>query len=253
VLLCLILPPILSSQASLTVAVRAALAASAIPPVDRQAIEARIAARPARFDSLLRAALADDAADPMLLALVDKKVLLPESYVPPDLMPLDDSGIAVTYAGHKLRAAARRALLVMAKAARKDGIELVVGSAYRSYAYQKQVFAREVQLYGEEQAERESAHPGASQHQLGLALDFSPIDDVFAETKASRWLSLHARAYGFSLSYPKGGEAVTGYRWESWHYRFIGIAAAALEGEFFGGMQQYLIEFLEAYRGDRKQ
>jgi len=238
----------MSAQTPTMPAVRAALSASVIPEAARQAIESRIDAKPERFQELLSAALVDASGDPMLLERVDKTKGLAADYVPADLVPLDGSGISVSRSGHELRAPARAALLDMARAARRDGVDLVVGSAYRSYEYQRQVFAREVQLYGRTQAERESAQPGASQHQLGMVVDFSPIDDAFATTKGSRWLVAHARAFGFSLSYPKGFEAVTGYRPESWHYRFIGKAAAALEGEFFGGVQQYLVEFFEAYR-----
>ena len=78
-------------------------------------------------------------------------------------------------------------------------------------------------------------------------MDFGPISEAFARTKASRWLTANARRFGFSLSYPKGLTAVTGYEWESWHYRYIGKAAAALEGEFFGGVQEYLVLFLERF------
>ena len=67
-----------------------------------------------------------------------------------------------------------------------------------------------------------------------------------AETRASRWLVANAARFGFSLSYPKGLDAVTGYKWESWHYRYIGAAACALQAEYFGGIQQYLMLFLEA-------
>ncbi|MDA8426373.1 MAG: M15 family metallopeptidase [Treponema sp.] len=225
-----------------------ALAAAGIPGKVRREIEARIEKRGERFRELLSAALADAAADPWLLARVDKTKGLSKDYVPADLVHLDGTGISVSRRGHELREPAYRALLAMEHAARRDGVDLMVGSAYRSYAYQAGVFAREVRDYGRVQAERESAHPGSSQHQLGLAIDFAPIDDSFAATRASRWLREHARAFGFSLSYPKGYEAITGYRPESWHYRYIGTAAAALEGEYFGGVQQYLIEFFEAYR-----
>jgi D-alanyl-D-alanine carboxypeptidase len=134
----------------------------------------------------------------------------------------------------------------MDSAARSDGVTLLVASTYRSYAYQAEVWDRSVKEDGLAQTEASVARPGHSQHQLGTALDFGPISDAFAETKASLWLTANARRFGFSLSYPKGMTGVTGYRWESWHYRYIGKAAAALEGEYFGGVQQYLLMFLEA-------
>jgi D-alanyl-D-alanine carboxypeptidase len=74
--------------------------------------------------------------------------------------------------------------------------------------------------------------PGHSQHQLGTAIDFTneAIDYVlgwpFADTSAGRWLLEHAHEYGFVQAYPKGGEAETGYQWEPWHYRYIGVENA---------------------------
>jgi len=145
-----------------------------------------------------------------------------------------------------LRKPAYNALVAMANAAKKDGITLVISSAYRSYAYQKKVFEENVKEMGQAEAARVSALPGQSQHQLGTVVDFGLIDDTFAETAAARWLSEHAAIYGFSLSFPKDAEDITGYKWESWHYRYISPAAARMQEQFFLGMQQYLIEFLSA-------
>ena len=133
----------------------------------------------------------------------------------------------------------------MDAAARLDGTNLVVASSYRSYDYQVEVWNRTVKSDGLAATEASVAPPGHSQHQLGTAVDFGPISEAFAQTKASRWLATNARRFGFSLSYPKGLTAITGYEWESWHYRYIGKAAAALEGEFFGGIQEYVLLFLE--------
>ncbi len=104
---------------------------------------------------------------------------------------------------------------------------------------------------GEAAADRESARAGQSQHQLGLAVDFGSIDDSFAETAAAAWLAVNASRRGWSLSYPKGLETVTGYRWESWHYRYLGTAAAALERKRFVGVQQYALAFLEEWNRGR--
>lgn len=136
----------------------------------------------------------------------------------------------------------------MAAAARADGVTLVVSSTYRSWDYQKKVYERNVRELGREAADRESAMPGASQHQLGTAVDFGSITDAFAETKAGLWLVENAYAYGWSLSFPDGYEAVTGFRWESWHYRYVGIEAASLQREWFGDVQQYMIEFVDAWK-----
>ena len=118
-----------------------------------------------------------------------------------------------------LRNATLRALEEMSAAARAEGVTLLVSSTYRSYEYQTEVFGRNVREMGRAEAEMVSAMPGHSQHQLGTAIDFGSITDAFAETKASRWLANNARRFGFSLSFPKGLTEVTGYKWESWHYR----------------------------------
>jgi D-alanyl-D-alanine carboxypeptidase len=225
----------------------AAVAAS-LPKAVAADVLARIKAAPERFLSLLEEADKESKEVPDLLRRVDKTVALPDSYVPTDLASLDGTGLSVARKGLSLRKEALQALLLMARAAKADGVTLVASSTYRSYEYQVEVFARTArEMGGEAAADRVSARPGHSQHQLGMALDFGSIDDSFAETKASRWLTANARRFGFSLSYPKGLEPVTGYAWESWHYRYIGKPAAALEGEYFGGVQQYLILFFQAF------
>jgi D-alanyl-D-alanine carboxypeptidase len=135
----------------------------------------------------------------------------------------------------------------MAAAARRDGITLVVSSAYRSYDYQVGVYNRIVREMGQEAADRESARPGHSQHQTGLAADFGSIDDSFALTAAGRWMAANAPRFGWSLSFPDGYESVTGYRWESWHFRYVGKDLATLIDRYFNGIQQYALRFLYEY------
>ena len=91
------------------------------------------------------------------------------------------------------------------------------------------IYERNVREMGKEAADRESAAPGTSQHQLGVAIDFGSISDDFATTKAGLWMEQNAHLFGFSLSYPQGYESVTGYRWESWHYRYIGFLATEFQ------------------------
>jgi D-alanyl-D-alanine carboxypeptidase len=102
-----------------------------------------------------------------------------------------------------------------------------------------------VSKYGQEETDRFSAGPGTSQHQLGTSIDFGSITPEFGDTEAGRWLYEHAWEYGFSLSYPEGYEDVTGYMFEIWHYRYITPTGTRLEREFFGGIQQYMTEFLQ--------
>jgi zinc D-Ala-D-Ala carboxypeptidase len=222
---------------------------AALPAEAARAARARIEAASARFDELLAAAAADSAADPMLLYLVDKERALSEGYEPSDLVGLDGTGLSVGKAGQRLRRPAFEAMKAMDAAARAEGVTLLVSSAYRSYAYQVEVFARNVKESGREAALMVSAEPGHSQHQLGTAIDFGSITDAFARTAASKWLERNAVRFGFSLSFPKGMTSITGYSWESWHYRYAGKAAAAMAEEYFGGLQRYTLMFLEKYRG----
>jgi D-alanyl-D-alanine carboxypeptidase len=138
----------------------------------------------------------------------------------------------------------------MSTRARLDGVVLDLSSGYRSYDYQDALFKRHVRELGLEQATRESAEPGKSQHQLGTTIDFGSITPAFARTDAGRWLSENAWRYGFSLSYPRGFEEITGYMYESWHFRYLGRDATLLEREFFGGIQQTMLVFLDQNRAE---
>ena len=187
--------------------------------------------------------------DPYTFILVDKQHALPLDYEPDDLVPLRAGGaFRVTRDGMTLRRMAAASLQEMAAAAAADGVVLTVGSAYRSAAHQAQTFEHWVRVLGREEAERVSARPGHSQHQLGLVVDFYPINDSFADTPASRWLERNASRFGWSLSYPDGYEHITGYRWESWHYRYVGRDLAAFIDKYFEGIQQFALQFIRVWQ-----
>lgn len=168
-----------------------------------------------------------------LLRLVDKEVALPSDYVPSELVnvdPIDASpGAAMML---KLRRDAADAMHQMLVQARLSGLSIVAQSAYRSYDDQSRVYQAEVQAYGQAQADRESARPGHSEHQLGVAVDFSSkrlnydLNDSFAATAEGKWLQQNAAQYGFVLSYPQGKEEITEYTYEPWHFRYVGPGAA---------------------------
>jgi D-alanyl-D-alanine carboxypeptidase len=223
----------------------AAVFADAAIPVDTARRISEAAASPAFILDLLICLEGDR----YLRALVDKLHPLPAGYEPDDLVELRPAAgsYQVNRPGLTLRAAAADALGEMAAAARLEGITLAASSAYRSYHYQVEVYNRIVREMGQEAADRESARPGFSQHQTGLALDFGSIDDSFAETAAGRWMAANASRFGWSLSFPKGYEALTGYRWESWHYRYVGKELAAFIDNYFGGIQQYALRFLHEW------
>jgi D-alanyl-D-alanine carboxypeptidase len=201
---------------------------------------------PEEFLRDVQAVLAADTDD--LLRLVDKQHALPDGYAPADIVRLvKNSAYGISRGDLSLRACAEKALTAMALAAQKDGAYLTASSSYRTYEYQVEVYERNVRLSGRETADRESAQPGKSQHQLGTVIDFGSITDEYAQTTAGKWLLAHAGEYGWSLSFPDGYEDVTGYRWECWHYRYIGVEAARFQQKWFSDIQQFMLEFIYAW------
>ena len=187
--------------------------------------------------------------DKSLFFLIDKKHTVSSSYAPKDLVSLKKNSLFdLNKAGMKIRPEAYSALNEMAQAALNDGIRLLVSSAYRSYSYQENLFNYWVSVDGLEEAERESARPGTSQHQLGTAVDFGSISDDFDKTQMGQWIYKNAADYGWSLSFPKGYEDVTGYRWECWHFRYIGKNACRFQQKWFGGIQQFMLEFIDCWK-----
>ena len=184
-----------------------------------------------------------------LYYLIDKKHNVGSEYVPKDLVKLvKNPDFNISRNDLSLRPEAYQALMELSQGALNDGLRLLVSSTYRSYDYQKALFERWVRIDGLEEAERESARAGTSQHQLGTAIDFGNIDDSFINTKEGQWLEQNAYKYGWSLSFPKNYEDITGYRWECWHYRFIGKNACAFQKKWFNNVQQYMLEFIDLWK-----
>lgn len=124
---------------------------------------------------------------------------------------------------------ARQAFNKMAEAAKQDGIGLHAFSTYRSYTVQKQLYDRYVARDGQAAADRYSAKPGHSEHQTGLAFDICEEGKYSTYTQksdATIWLAENAHKYGFILRYPEGKEHITGYMYEHWHYRYLGVDMA---------------------------
>ena len=169
-----------------------------------------------------------DEDSPRLLTIVDKEQGLPPAYVPPGLVEISPEWIVPGFANRLLRKEAAEALVAMLQAARAEGHELRVISAYRSYEEQATTFQYWIDQVGEEEARRVSAPPGHSEHQLGTTVDLTSasvgwqLEQPFGQTPEGQWLAAHAHEYGFPLSYPQGAEEITGYRYEPWHFRYIG-------------------------------
>ena len=156
-----------------------------------------------------------------LLIQINKQHCLPENYIPSGLINISDYEIL----GSKnflLRKIVMPDLKNMVSDAEKDGVELKVISAYRSYEDQKKIYNSWVKQLGLKEASRQSAPAGCSQHQLGTAVDFNELDFSFANSKAGLWLAKNSWKYGWVISYPVNSENITGYVYEPWHYRYIG-------------------------------
>ena len=181
-----------------------------------------------------------------LLVVANKKHKLPDGYVPPDLVT---PNITQTQAC-TMRAPAAEAIAEMAQAAAAEGITLKISSAYRGEDYQRQLYNGYTASYGSETADTISSRPGYSDHQTGLAADFVEQDgsmnginfnQKFEETASGNWLRDHAHEYGFIMRYPKGKQDITGYAYEPWHFRYIGVdyATAIYNVDPFYSFEEY--------------
>lgn len=169
-----------------------------------------------------------------LLVLVNKQPSqqLQSAWAPRDLVGIP-APLRMPGRAGELRGPVVDALQAMLSAAAEVDIELGVRSAYRSYATQCLTFDYKVREHGLDHAKRFSAEPGRSQHQLGTTVDISggalswALTQDMGGTLEGQWLAENAYRFGFALSYPEGHEEETGYAYEPWHYRYIGVAAAA--------------------------
>ncbi|MEA4932506.1 MAG: M15 family metallopeptidase [Lawsonibacter sp.] len=158
------------------------------------------------------------------LILVNKYHALPQDYIP-ELVLLNPS-----YGIGSLTPEAAAAFIRMAEAARLDDITLFSVSAYRSYSTQQVLYQRYAAQFGQAAAETFSARAGYSEHQTGLALDINTasFSSHFETTAEFSWLQEHCAEFGFLLRYPQAEEAITGYSFEPWHYRYVGVDVARI-------------------------
>ncbi|WP_349930415.1 M15 family metallopeptidase [Glutamicibacter mishrai] len=157
-----------------------------------------------------------------LLALINPTTQLsPVDYTPTNLVSVGGTGLT-------LRREAADAVEDLIADARAAGHSIKLLSAYRSYSRQAALFNQYQSKYGTAYAERISARPGTSEHQLGLAADLgytssqAELKEAFGQTPAGIWIAEHANDYGLIIRYPQGKEEITGYKYEPWHVRYIG-------------------------------
>lgn len=157
--------------------------------------------------------------------LVNKYHKLDENYEPSDLTIIDSKYASGT---QKLRKEAQIKFEEMASDMAKENLKIYAGSTYRSYTYQKGLYDRYVKKDGFAAAETYSARSGYSEHQLGLAVDIvnDKWDYLSENDKEYDYLVKNSYKYGFILRYPRGSEYITGYMFEDWHFRYLGIELA---------------------------
>ncbi|MCX6728585.1 MAG: M15 family metallopeptidase [Candidatus Saccharibacteria bacterium] len=179
-------------------------------------------------------AIVDDYTKPdSIWAIVGKTHPISTEYIPPDLkIPDVATRTDKSDDERSVRAIANTPLKMMFEAAAKAGHNLMIGSGYRSAALQKVYFDSLAGSVGEVDANQAIAKPGQSEHQTGLAVDISTLsrscylDQCFATTADGLWLADNSYKYGFILRFPRGSEAITGYQYEPWHFRYVGVDLA---------------------------
>lgn len=142
------------------------------------------------------------------ILVANKSYSLPESY-DPGLLPVTEE-----------------AFEKLSKDAKAQGLDIYNSSDYRTYAFQVECYNSMVEGYSKEYADVFSARPGHSEHQTGLAIDVNSVTDSFGSTPEAAWLAEHAHEFGFIIRYPKGKEHITGYKYEPWHIRYLGVDMA---------------------------
>ena len=176
--------------------------------------------------------------------LVNKHRNLSDKFEPRDLVDIDTK-----YASENDLKCSRIALNAyrnMQEAALKEGYEITINSAYRSYQDQEELVNTYQNLYGEEYVNKFVARPGFSEHQTGLAFDIgSKKVNVFANSKEYDWMLENAHKYGFILRFPKKYENITGFRSEPWHYRYVGEKIAKYIYENDITLEEYYAMFLD--------
>lgn len=156
----------------------------------------------------------------------EKKVVKNEgpTYIKGILVVNKKYSLPSTYGG--VDKTASNALSLLQQSANKNGFSLPLISGYRSYSTQNTIYNNYIKRWGQEYTDTVSARPGHSEHQTGLAFDVGELSNSYGETKEGIWLKENCYKYGFILRYLKGKENITGYAYEPWHIRYVGVEVA---------------------------
>lgn len=153
------------------------------------------------------------------ILIVNKSYPLPKGYVPKNTY---NDATGKRYCSDCIDKDAYSEYKQMKADATALGLNIWIQSGYRSYELQETLYNNYVNRDGKLAADTYSARPGYSEHQTGLAFDLNSISDDFQYTNEGKWVSENAWKYGFILRYPKSKESITGYKYESWHLRYVG-------------------------------
>lgn len=205
-----------------------------------------VAASAALLEGSMDAALPDQNIDGTAF-LVNRQHAISQYYAP-ETRKVNGPGMSQT-----MREDAAAALEEMFAAAKADGINLSIVSGYRSYSKQMTIYSHKKASVGQKEADRVSARPGTSEHQLGLAMDLakkgsSQLNTSFGKTKEGKWVNENAHRFGFIVRYLENYEEVTGYMYEPWHVRYVGREHALALYECGLPMEWYMSDYkLQVY------
>lgn len=176
--------------------------------------------------------------------IANKTYALPQDFIPTN----PDQPVNADRSSTCLDKTLMSAWNTMLKDATAKGLNIYISSGYRSYNYQVNVYNRYVKSDGAAVADTYSSRPGNSEHQTGLCFDLNTIEDSFQYTNEGKWVNDNCYKYGFCIRFPKGKDSATGYQYESWHLRYVGVDLAtklynngdwlSLE-EYFGITSEY--------------
>ena len=160
------------------------------------------------------------------LILINKFNHISKSYTPKNIIAVS---VQYAYGSNSITEETMEAFKNMFYAAKKEDLTLIITSSYRDYETQDTLWNQYANAYGQDYADSVSARAGYSEHQSGYAIDivtYNAVLNNFEKTDEFKWLQKHAHEYGFILRYPKDKEDITGYDYESWHYRYVGTEVA---------------------------
>lgn len=165
------------------------------------------------------------------LMLVNKYNYLTSDYVVDDLVSVSTKYSWGEYGSQSIKEEVYDAFVLMAEGLyNQEEITLMINSSYRDYESQEEIYNNYKDSYGSSYADSIAARAGFSEHQTGYALDIFSLEcssiSTFADSLTYAWLVQNSYKYGFILRYPEDKEYITGYSFESWHYRYVGVEAA---------------------------